>query len=1155
MSIHLQKLSFLAYVLYFLIFTYSAVVRAGEEEPVKQPSTGWERPGNAFSEQITMLRKLSNGHAVFAYHPRTGQVTQVSHISIKVDIAGVAHSSDEHSILIGPETYARNFLDEFGGVFGIRGPKTELRVKKTNKAKGAGRSSVRFQQFYGDIPVLAGEVVVRLDRDNNIIGASGELSTNLNVVQKADITPFAAQDAARELVIKRAANRSEKTDLDHSQDKENINNRSSLLSPSKLNLSVSNPELWIYNPSLLDNGQNANTLVWRVEVSDVGRNAIDEVVFVNATTGAITFHFSQIHHFFAQKIYDNNNTPGVGLPSSEPARIDSEPATGIADIDQAHEFIANTYDFYFTHHARKSLDDNDAVISATVRYCPDFGNCPSENAFWNRSANQLVFGQSYAVDDVVAHEYTHGVTSFESSLIYFGQSGAINESLSDLWGELVDLTNNTGNDSLSVRWLIGEDLPEGGAVRDMKNPPLYNQPDRIGSPLYSCSNTGSDAVYINSGVNNKAAYLMVDGGGFNGISITGLGLNKVAKLYYEVQTAYLTSGSSYRDLSNALQAACTSFVGVDGITVSDCNQVTRVLQAVEMNTVPACTLTPAPKCGNTSAAVDVFLEDFETGLAHWNHSPVTGLDAWSIDNDHSISGVNALHGDDLTTINESYVQMLNTMTVPANAYMHFRHSAQFEYGYDGGIVEYSTDNDANWTDAESLFTHNGYSASLFSSVNPLGVRDAFTGATLGYTSSRLDLASLAGRNVQFRFRIGTDDSVAWGGWSIDDVRIYTCEGVATEPEIISPIPGSVLSGMDETFAWIDNGTEVSDWWFYIGSTVGANDIYNSGSLGIALKDAVTVLPADSHTLYIRLWYKNGGNWQYIDTTYTASSIGPDMIAPVPEVSLSGGMETFNWTSDDSSVSEWWLNIGSTIGAHDIYRSGSLGLSTTDTVYGLPINGSSVYVRLWFKVSGRWVFEDFKYKAAILTRPKINFPTSGSTLSGTSETFSWLAHDMTVSEWWLQIGSAVTAHDIYNSGSLGLSTTGIAYNLPVDGRSIYVRLWFKVNGSWMFRDYNYTAATLVLPAIIAPVSTAPAPTISASSETFHWLANDISVSEWWLYIGSAQGWNDIYDSGSLGLAMIDTVDGFSSDGSNVYVRLWYRDNGYWYYVDYIYVVKY
>src|SRR5678809_204665 len=95
-----------------------------------------------------------------------------------------------------------------------------------------------------------------------------------------------------------------------------------------------------------------------------------------------------------------------------------------------------------------------------------------------------------------------GVTQYTSNLFYYYQSGAINESLSDVFGEFIDQTNGHGNDAPSVKWLLGEDVAGLGAIRDMKNPSSFGQPDRMTSPYYYTGSGDSGGVHTNSGVNN-----------------------------------------------------------------------------------------------------------------------------------------------------------------------------------------------------------------------------------------------------------------------------------------------------------------------------------------------------------------------------------------------------------------------------------------------------------------------------------------------------------------------------------------------------------------------------------------------------------------------------------------------------------------------------
>ncbi|MEZ4661953.1 MAG: M4 family metallopeptidase [Caldilineaceae bacterium] len=109
-------------------------------------------------------------------------------------------------------------------------------------------------------------------------------------------------------------------------------------------------------------------------------------------------------------------------------------------------------------------------------------------------------------------------------------------------------------------------------------PTIFDDPDRMLSSNYSCNETDQGGVHTNSGVNNKAAFLLTDGGTFNSHTITGLGLPKTAQLYYEALANHLTSGSSYADLADALVQASISlnFSAAEQQTVAD------VVDAVEM---------------------------------------------------------------------------------------------------------------------------------------------------------------------------------------------------------------------------------------------------------------------------------------------------------------------------------------------------------------------------------------------------------------------------------------------------------------------------------------------------------------------------------------------------------------------------------------------
>ncbi len=423
----------------------------------------------------------------------------------------------------------------------------------------------------------------------------------------------------------------------------------------------------------------------------------------------------------------------------------------------------------------------------------------------------MVYGDAYGfplADDVVAHELTHGVTEHESNLFYYYQSGAINKSFSDLWGEYYDQSNGQGNDAAGVKWLMGEDVSGLGALRSMSDPPSYNDPDRISSPYYSLDEFDNGGVHSNSGVNNKAAFLMVDGGTFNGKTVAALGWTKTAAIYYEVNTKLLSSGADYSDLYYALQQACSNLIGQKGISVADCVEVKDAIDAVEMNGQPAANFnTDAPLCAANSGPSMVFVDNLENGTGNWTFANGP-YPRWQLDTPFgpfAQSGLHSLFADDYPEAVTDAIARLKPLAVPANAYLHFAHAYGFESSdayYDGGVLEYSINNGAGWSDAGPLIDYNGYDGVLFTgSGNPLSGRSAFAGDSHGYISTRLNLSSLAGKTVIFRWRMGLDVAGYDWGWWVDNVKLYTCIPAPSAFNKTNPANGATNQSASPTLNW------------------------------------------------------------------------------------------------------------------------------------------------------------------------------------------------------------------------------------------------------------------------------------------------------------------------------------------------------------------
>ncbi len=728
----------------------------GSENPQAQ-----NQEPSAAQDPLVSLRErdecLASGRARTARQPRTGAIrfvgTQAGRSILNPRPFEAARS---------PEAAARAYLTTCGAMFGVKDQAGELGLTRATGAD-ARRSVVRFQQRHRGIPIVGAELVVHLDAARNVLAAAGEMLPEAVVNTDPRVDAAAAVQTALTIVA-----------------------RAHTVDPAAL--TTTTPELWVYAPALIGPETGPARLVWRIEVTPRALAPIRELVLVDAERGSVALHFNQIDTAKNRETYTAGNTatlPGT-LVCSE-----SNPGCsgGDADAMAAHQYAADTYDYYLTNHGRDSLDNAGMTLISTVH----FGEVGFLNAFW--TGVQMAYGDGFSLaDDVVGHELTHGVTEFTSNLFYYYQSGAINESLSDIFGEFIDQTNGRGNDAAGVRWMVGEDIPGGGGIRNMQDPPAFDDPDRMTSPLYFVFADDNGGVHFNSGINNKAAYLMVDGGTFNGQTITGLGIPKVARIYYEVQTHLLTSGSDYGDLYEALYQGCTNLVGVAGITAADCQQVRNATLAVEMNVQPVAGFNPdAPVCLAGQTPVTVFFDNMESGTGNFAFSAAAGTPRWSDATGFAHSGRHALHADDFpAVVFDTSVSTAAGVLLPSNAFLHFAHAYGFDApDFDGGVVEYSVDSGATWIDAGPLFDANGYTGTVIgSSGNPLGNRPAFVGASHGYASSRVNLSSLAGQTVRFRWRMGLDPEVFDLGWFLDDVRVYTCNG----PQIVGISPNSGSQG-------------------------------------------------------------------------------------------------------------------------------------------------------------------------------------------------------------------------------------------------------------------------------------------------------------------------------------------------------------------------
>jgi bacillolysin len=688
---------------------------------------------------------------------------------------------------------ALGFVDLYGAQFGLA-DRSQVRLARAPRTDELGFEPVRFQQVHQGVPVTAAEFIVHMN-GARVTAANGAVVRDLPASVVPTITAAGAQDAARELIAKYKA-------------------------AAAPGAQFSEPRLEIFNKGVLQAGEYPSRLAWFVEATDV---ALREYIWVDAQTGAILMHFSQLAHALSRKIYTANG--GTALPGTL-LRTEGGAATGDADADNAYLYAGITYNYYFTNHGRDSYDNAGAMLVSTVHACTANQPCPMQNAFWN--GQQMVYGNSYAsADDVVGHELTHAVTERSAGLLYYNQSGALNESFSDIFGETIDQLSSTGggNDTVNARWLIGEDLPIG-AIRHMMNPSLFNDPAKVIDGNYKCvedawTNDFGDmgGVHSNSGIPNHAYALMVDGGSYNGQTIAGIGLTKAAKIEYRALTTYLTSGSGFLDAFNALNQACTDLIGTAGITASDCTQVNKALVAVQMNNAtPPCPGTVAAPvlCPNGPGYAPTFWfqDGFEQNTGSWAPTAMGGGVWLPSDTGLAKTGTHMASGSDPAATSDAKLAMTFAVLIPNGGRAYFDTAYEFENDgvngtfYDGGKIEYSTNAGATWFDAGSLIDGGrGYSGTISPTDGSIiAGQQAFVGSTYGYTGTRLNLASLAGQSVRFRFRVVSDANVGSLGWVVDNFGIYACS-VASAPVVTShPMTTTVVPGTVVAFSSMATGS-------------------------------------------------------------------------------------------------------------------------------------------------------------------------------------------------------------------------------------------------------------------------------------------------------------------------------------------------------------
>jgi thermolysin len=633
----------------------------------------------------------------------------------------------------------------------------------------------RVRQSVNGIPVWEGEAIVHLKSD-------GELSTitdNLKESPAINTEPnLSAEDA---LQIARG-----------------------MSNGSKVKVITEKPtiDLWIYHGEMRDH------LAYRVEMprlDGTSKTAIP-VVFVDAQTGEKIFEYNNLQTGSGNSLYSGtinidtsssgstfymedltrkmgtfnmnntgNTTTGTGGTQSRYTGTDDvwSATNERAGVD-AHYGAAKTFDYYQNVHGRNGINGsggpgtttaaaNSGVSLITSRV--HFGS-GYNNAFWYN--NQMTYGDGNGSSfsplvtlDIAGHEMTHGVTQYSANLTYANESGALNESMSDVFGAMVELYARGGSPTADT-WKIGEQCytpsTAGDALRYMNDPHLAgnggytsnDDPDHYSERYTGTADSGG--VHINSGIGNKAFYLAVAGGThhLSGVTVTGMSANDASKIWYRALTVYMTSGTNFSGARTATLNAATDLFGSSS---AQYNTTATTWCAVGVGACPT-TPTPTPTATPTPGGSELLVNGgFEGSASPWVGSG-TGY-FYTANGNYPHGGTGYIYfGVNNSVSGQSYQQV----SIPSSA----TGTLTFWLNVTSSETTTTTQYDRLFVEVRNTSGTLLATLATYSNLNK--------GTAGAYSQKSLNLSAYKGQTVRVQFRSTTDSSLATT-FRVDDASL------------------------------------------------------------------------------------------------------------------------------------------------------------------------------------------------------------------------------------------------------------------------------------------------------------------------------------------------------------------------------------------------
>lgn len=472
------------------------------------------------------------------------------------------------------------FVERNKALFKMRNPRTSLRLAKS-EVDALGMTHARFGQMTHGIPVSGAEITAHYDAEGSITSLDSSVVAG---VEDIDVQP--SIDAKATLAILKSDALARQQGADEAK------------------LEVKEPSLVVF----ARDGQKPR-LAWKSVVRAVyGNDPHLWVTHIDAKTGDVLERYDNLQHVQGSGVGVLGDTKklevtqqGAGYVMTDTSRgvtimtytsaareaavgegatvvksnsATTWDATGVgkgAAVD-AHVYAGVVYDHYKKVHGRNGLDGKGSPMLSSVHYGVQY-----QNSFWD--GNSMSYGDGEGQGraescglDVVGHEFTHGVTETTSALEYVGQSGALNESVSDIFAVFIE--HGAKPDEVK-NWILFEDVNNG--FRDMKDPTKYDQPSNMSQFVNTQQDNGG--VHINSGIPNNLMALTTVGGTNPASKVVvpfGLGWEKSEKLWFRAAFTYFQARTSFAQAGQALMQAAKDL----SLTENEQNIIDCSLKAV-----------------------------------------------------------------------------------------------------------------------------------------------------------------------------------------------------------------------------------------------------------------------------------------------------------------------------------------------------------------------------------------------------------------------------------------------------------------------------------------------------------------------------------------------------------------------------------------------